>query len=56
MFKYSDLYAGILKDSEICRNGSAPDETIETAGCTGGCEFFKDGLPNCERCSSMLNK
>ena len=28
-------------------------ETLETAGCTGGCESFKDGLPNCEECSQF---
>jgi len=30
-----------------------PEETLETAGCTGGCESYKDGLPDCERCSQF---
>jgi hypothetical protein len=29
------------------------EETLETAGCTGGCESFKDGLPECEKCSQF---
>ena len=26
-------------------------ETMESAGCTGSCQFMKDGLPDCQRCS-----
>ena len=42
----------ILKAAEIDRSPGTPEETLESAGCTGGCEVYdKDGLPDCGRCS-----
>jgi hypothetical protein len=32
------------------------EETIETAGCTGQGQFFKDGLPDCGKCEGMKNE
>jgi len=42
-----------LDDSLILRTEGTPEETIESAGCTGGCEAYKDGLPDCEKCSQF---
>lgn len=37
-------------------SGDYVPETLETAGCTGGCEYYKDGLPDCGRCSQGGNE
>ncbi|MHA1302524.1 MAG: hypothetical protein ACTSPI_02335 [Candidatus Heimdallarchaeaceae archaeon] len=45
-----------FKDWKIDRSPDYIEETLESAGCTGGCELFKDGLPNCEKCSQFKKK
>ena len=33
-------------------DGEYEPETLESAGCTGGCEAYdEDGLPDCSKCS-----
>lgn len=37
--------------NEAAMHIDAVVKTMEFAGCTGSCTFFKDGLPDCSRCS-----
>lgn len=32
------------------------NETLESASCTGMCQSFKNGLPDCEKCSQFINR
>ena len=47
---------GILIDSLIDRVDGTPEETLESAGCTGGCPTYpgapktEDGYPDCTKC------
>lgn len=41
----------LLDSQRADRSPGCPEETLESAGCTGSCQSFKDGLPNCEDCS-----
>lgn len=51
----SMLKLGKITLNEIQRadkTPGTPEETLETAGCTGGCEAYDEkGLPDCSRCS-----
>lgn len=42
-----DLNAAMAADLD---ENYVPD-TLESAGCTGGCVFIKDGMPDCSKCS-----
>jgi len=47
----------LMKKWEKDVTPGTPDETLETAGCTGGCEYYdSDGLPDCGRCSQCKGK
>ena len=44
------------KDAEADRSPGAVEETLESAGCTGGCPTYpgapktEDGMPDCTKC------
>ena len=51
-----------LKDWELERAPGAPEETLESAGCTGGCPTYPGapvdemGLPDCSKCPQFTEK
>jgi len=47
----------ILHDSLKTRVKGVPEETLETAGCTGSCQFFTvEGFPDCKKCEQFQDK
>jgi len=49
--RMEEKFAKLLENARADRSPGYVEETLESAGCTGQCESFKDGLPDCERCS-----
>jgi len=49
----------LLKSQEADRSPGYIEETLESAGCTGGCPMYpgaprtEDGFPDCSKCPQM---
>lgn len=58
--KMFESVKGLERSQRADRSPGCPEETLESAGCTGGCPTYpgapktKDGYPDCSKCPQMM--